>query len=337
MSEKLFITGGAGFIGSNLVKLILRKRPDWQIINYDGLTYAGNLESLSDIEGNPNYSFIKGDITDLTAVRSAMSDCTGVLHLAAESHVDRSILDPGPFLKTNVIGTQVVLETARMHNVKRFVQVSTDEVYGSLMQNDPPFTESHGIDPSSPYSSSKAGADLLALAYFKTFDLPVIVTRCSNNYGPYQFPEKLLPLVIRNAMQDIPIPVYGDGQQVRDWIYVEDHCEALLKVYEQGKIGQVYNIGGNSEIANLELVKSVLSFLGKNEEMITFVKDRAGHDRRYAIDNSKIKSDLDWEPASHFKIALRDTVDWYQKETKWINSILTGEYQSYYESQYARR
>jgi len=334
---RVMVTGGAGFIGSNLIRLILRERPDWQVVNYDLLTYAGNLASLSGIEGHPGYRFVRGDVCDPAAVGAAIEGCQAVLHLAAESHVDRSILDPGPFPRTNVLGTQVMLDAARHHQVARFVQVSTDEVYGSLLPDEPAFTEALPLEPSSPYSASKAGADLLALAYFHTYGFPVSVTRCSNNYGACQFPEKLIPLLIRNALNDQPIPVYGDGLQVRDWIYVEDHCRALITVLELGKAGEVYNIGGRAEMRNLDLVKLVLRFLEKPESLITFVKDRAGHDRRYAMDNRKIESELAWRPAHTFEEALPKTIEWYLSHSDWINSVVSGEYIEYYRRQYGDR
>lgn len=335
--RKILVTGGAGFIGCNLVRMILNDKPDWEVVNLDLLTYAGNLASLSDVEENPRYKFIRGDVADADAVNRAMEGCRGVLHLAAESHVDRSIEDPGPFLKTNIIGTRVMLDAARKYNVERFVQVSTDEVYGSLEPEDPAFTERNHLLPNSPYSASKASADLLGRAYYKTFELPVVITRCSNNYGPYQFPEKLIPLLIRNALADKPIPVYGDGQQVRDWIYVDDHCRALVAVLENGVPGETYNIGGNNEIANLDLVKLLLRELRKPESLITFVKDRPGHDRRYAINDAKIKQQLGWEPQFSFKKAIPETVRWYLDNNKWVESVITGEYMEYYERQYVKR
>jgi dTDP-glucose 4,6-dehydratase len=331
------VTGGAGFIGSNLVRLLLHERPDWEIVNFDALTYAGNLASLTDVADNPRYHFILGNVADSKAVTAAMEGCWGVLHLAAETHVDRSILDPGPFLRTNVVGTQVMLDAARFHKVERFVQVSTDEVYGSLKTNDPAFTETNPLKPNSPYAASKASADLLVRAYVKTYILPAVITRCSNNYGPFQFPEKLIPLLINNALQDKPIPVYGDGMQVRDWIYVEDHCRALLEVLERGRVSETYNIGGRSEMTNLELVKQVLRELGKPESLISFVKDRPGHDRRYAMDTAKIERELGWKSAHSFAGALPKTVNWYINNTEWVKSVTSGEYLAYYQRQYGDR
>lgn len=330
------ITGGAGFIGSNLIKLILKERPEWEIVNFDLLTYAGNLESLADVENHPHYRFIRGDVTDTKAVDEVMEGCGAVFHLAAESHVDRSILDPGPFLRTNVIGTQYLLDAARRHKVERFIQVSTDEVYGSLQPDDPPFTENHLLQPNSPYSASKAGADLLVRSYVKTYDFPAIITRCSNNYGPYQFPEKVIPLGLRNALRNEPIPVYGDGLQVRDWIYVEDHCRALIDVMEKGRLGAVYNIGGNAEMRNIDLIKILLRESGKSESLFTYIKDRPGHDRRYAMNNSLIEQELGWKPIHSFPEALSQTIRWYQENSRWVESVVTGEYMKYYKRQYGR-
>ncbi|NQT34825.1 dTDP-glucose 4,6-dehydratase [bacterium] len=335
--RRVMLTGGAGFIGSNLVKLILKEHPDIHVVNYDLLTYAGNLVSLSDVEDNPQYSFVRGDVSDLQTVKKAMEGCWAVLHLAAESHVDRSILDAGPFLNTNVIGTQVMLDAARFHKVERFVQISTDEVYGSLKPDDPAFTEQNRLKPNSPYSASKAAADLLVRAYEKTYGMHAVITRCSNNYGPYQFPEKLIPLLINNAMKDKPIPVYGDGQQVRDWLYVEDHCRAIITIMEKGVSGEIYNIGGNCEVVNLELVKMLLAELGKPESLITFVKDRPAHDRRYAMNIDKITRELGWKPEHTLSHALPKTVKWYLDSEEWVGSVLSGEYKEYYKKQYGDR
>lgn len=334
---RVLVTGGAGFIGSNLIRLILRERPDWEIINFDLLTYAGNLASLTDVESHPCYRFIRGDVANSNDVETSMKGCWGVMHLAAESHVDRSILDASPFLRTNVIGTQVMLEAARKCGVSRFLQVSTDEVYGSLSPSDAAFTEAHHLKPNSPYSASKASADLLARAYWKTYDLPVVVSRCSNNYGACQFPEKLLPLLIRNALADKPIPVYGDGLQVRDWIYVDDHCRGLIDVLERGQVGEVYNLGGKHELTNLTLIKAVLGILNKPESLITYVKDRPGHDRRYAMDCSKIENDLGWSPRLSFEEGIVRTVEWYLANGAWVEAVASGEYMHYYERQYGDR
>jgi dTDP-glucose 4,6-dehydratase len=334
----VLITGGSGFIGSNLVRLALAERADWRVVNLDKLTYAGNAENLADLEGNPRYRFVRGDIAngELVAeiVRSERIDA--VMHLAAESHVDRSILSPAVFIETNVRGTQVLLEAARELRVNRFLQVSTDEVYGSLGPTGF-FTEETPLAPSSPYSASKAGSDLLALAYAHTFGMHVVVTRCSNNYGPYQFPEKLIPLMIANALEDKPLPVYGDGQNVRDWIHVEDHCRGLLAALEQGKLGQVYNFGASSERRNIEIVKLVLELVGKSESPIQYVKDRPGHDRRYAIDASRACRELSWAPRHRFEEALAATVQWYREHRGWWERIRTGEYLGYYEKQYGGR
>jgi dTDP-glucose 4,6-dehydratase len=308
------------------------------VVNLDKLTYAGNAESLADVESNPRYRFVRGDIAngELVAeiVRSERIDA--VMHLAAESHVDRSILSPAVFIETNVRGTQVLLEAARELRVNRFLQVSTDEVYGSLGPTGV-FTEETPLAPSSPYSASKAGSDLLALAYAHTFGMHVVVTRCSNNYGPYQFPEKLIPLMIANGLEDKPLPVYGDGQNVRDWIHVEDHCRGLLAALEQGKPGQVYNFGASSERRNIEIVKLVLELVGKPESLIQYVKDRPGHDRRYAIDASRSCRELSWAPRHRFEEALAATVRWYREHRGWWERIRTGEYLGYYEKQYGGR
>ncbi len=331
----VLVTGGAGFIGSNLVRLLLAERPDWRVVTLDKLTYAGNAENLAGLEENPRHRFVRGDICDgpLVAdlVRSEQIDA--ILHLAAESHVDRSILAPAVFIDTNVRGTQVLLEVARELSVRRFLHVSTDEVYGSLGPTGL-FTEETPLEPSSPYSASKAGSDLLALAYAHTFGLPVVVTRCSNNYGPYQFPEKLIPLMIANAIRDLALPVYGDGMNVRDWIHVEDHCRGLLAALERGEAGQVYNFGGSSERHNIDIVKRVLDLLGKPPALIRYVKDRPGHDRRYAIDWSKARRALGWEPRRRFEDALADTVRWYLEHRPWWERVLSGEYLTYYERQY---
>ncbi len=335
--RRVMVTGGAGFIGVNLIRLILKERPNWEVVNYDLLTYAGNLSSLADLEGNPRYRFVKGDVSDASAVSRTMKGCWGVMHLAAESHVDRSILDAAPFLKTNTLGTHVMLEAARSLGIERFLLVSTDEVYGSLKAADPAFTEDHHLNPNSPYAASKAGADLLARAYFKTFGLPVMTSRCSNNYGPYQFPEKLIPLLISNATNGKPIPVYGDGMQVRDWIYVEDHNRGLIDIIEKGRPGEVYNLGGKHELPNLALIKHLLKLLGKPESLITFVKDRPGHDRRYAMDWSKAERELGWKPLFDFEEGSRRTVEWYLNNHAWIEQVTSGAYREYYQTQYGNR
>ena len=338
MSKTVLVTGGAGFIGSNLIRWILANR-DWRIVNLDALTYAGNLANLHDVESDPRYSFVHGRIEDVVLVRSVLSEygIEGIIHCAAESHVDRSIMAAAPFVETNVRGTLSLLEAAREHGVERFIHVSTDEVYGSLGPTDPPFTEESPLAPNSPYAASKAAADCLVRAFVHTYNLPVIITRCSNNYGPYQFPEKLIPLVIANALDDRPIPIYGDGLQVRDWIYVLDHCRGLVSAYERGSIGQTYNFGGRSERANIEVVRSILRLLGKPESLIDHVADRPGHDRRYAINCDKAERELDWRPHVTFEEGLEKTIRWYLDNRQWVDEVRSGEYRSYYERQYGGR
>ena len=338
MSKTVLVTGGAGFIGSNLIRWILVNR-DWRIVNLDALTYAGNLANLHDVESDPRYSFVHGRIEDVVLVRSVLSEygIEGIIHCAAESHVDRSIMAAAPFVETNVRGTLSLLEAAREHGVERFIHVSTDEVYGSLGPTDPPFTEESPLAPNSPYAASKAAADCLVRAFVHTYNLPVIITRCSNNYGPYQFPEKLIPLVIANALDDRPIPVYGDGLQVRDWIYVLDHCRGLVSAYERGSIGQTYNFGGRSERANIEVVRSILRLLSKPESLIDHVADRPGHDRRYAINCDKAERELDWRPHVTFEEGLEKTIRWYLDNRQWVDEVRSGEYRSYYERQYGGR
>ena len=334
----VLITGGAGFIGSNLVRHLRRERPGWTVVNLDKLTYAGNLESLADLRDDGGHLFVRGDIAnaDLVEHLCEQHEVEAILNLAAESHVDRSILGPGIFVETNVSGTQVLLEAARRAGVKRFVQVSTDEVYGSLGAEGR-FSEASALRPSSPYSASKTAADLLALAYHHTFGLDVIVTRCSNNYGPYQFPEKLIPLMIANALDGKKLPVYGDGMQVRDWIHVEDHCAALLAALERGKAGEVYNVGSDNEWPNLHIVQQLLRVLRKPESMIEHVKDRPGHDRRYAIEARKARAELGWAPRIPFADGLQRTVDWYVANRTWWDRVRSGEYRAYYEKNYGAR
>ena len=334
----VLVTGGCGFIGSNLVKYIRRTRPDWKLVNLDKLTYAGNLETLSDLENDPRHVFVRGDIGNRELVDHLLAthQIDSVMHLAAESHVDRSILGPEVFTLTNVVGTQVLLEASRAAKVKRFLMVSTDEVYGSLGPTGA-FTESSPLQPSSPYSASKTASDLIALAYQHTFQLDVVVTRCSNNYGSYQFPEKLIPLMVVNALHDRPLPVYGDGANVRDWLHVEDHCQALVVALEKGQSGQVYNIGGGAERRNIDLVKGILALLKKPETLIQYVKDRPGHDRRYAIDPSKIKAELGWKPAHTFEQGLAETVRWYVDNRPWWERVMSGVYRQYFETQYRGR
>jgi dTDP-glucose 4,6-dehydratase len=325
----VLVTGGCGFIGSNLVRHLLRERPAWRVVVLDALTYAGNPESLAPLVGHPRFRFERGDVRDPARVRGLLAEeeIEAVLHLAAESHVDRSIDAPAVFVETNVGGTQVLLDAARAAGVRRFVQVSTDEVYGSLGETGR-FTEESPLAPSSPYSASKAAGDHLALAYARTFGLPVVVTRCSNNYGPYQFPEKLVPLMIANAVRDLPLPVYGDGRNVRDWIHVEDHCAGLVAALERGRPGEVYNLGGASERRNLDVVHAVLALLGKTRSLVAFVKDRPGHDRRYAIDDAKARRELGWAPRRSFDLGLAETVRWYVEHRGWWERILSGAYRS---------
>ncbi|MEN0664372.1 dTDP-glucose 4,6-dehydratase [Caldifermentibacillus hisashii] len=335
---KVLVTGGAGFIGSNFVRYMVKKYPEYQIVNLDLLTYAGNLENLKEIENKPNYKFVKGDIADHEFINGFFAEekFDYVINFAAESHVDRSITEPGIFVRTNVQGTQVLLDAAKNIGVKKYLQVSTDEVYGTLGETGY-FTEETPLAPNSPYSASKAGADLLVRAYHETYGMPVNITRCSNNYGPFHFPEKLIPLMIINALHDKDLPVYGDGLNVRDWLYVEDHCEAIDTVLHKGVVGEVYNIGGNNEHTNIEIVKTILKHLGKPESLIKFVKDRPGHDRRYAIDATKIRTELGWEPKHTFESGIKETIDWYLENKDWWENIISGEYQQYFKQQYGDR
>lgn len=336
--KKILVTGGAGFIGSNFIRYILSKRTDLFILNLDKLTYAGNLENLVDVENHPNYKFVKGDITNNELVDYLFKKYSFdyVINFAAESHVDRSILGSEIFFITNVLGTNVLLEASKRYGIEKFVQISTDEVYGSLGPTGL-FQEATPLSPNSPYSSSKAAADLMALSFHHTFGLPVVITRCSNNYGPYQFPEKLIPLMIINALNNKKLPVYGDGLNVRDWIYVLDHNKAVELVLEKGSVGNVYNIGASCEMKNIDIVKLILRKMNKSEDLIEFVKDRPGHDRRYAIDSSKIQNELGWKPEFNFETAIQYTIDWYLKNNAWWNKIISGEYQKYYDIQYGNR
>jgi dTDP-glucose 4,6-dehydratase len=336
--KNILITGGAGFIGSNFINHVLKERDDYNVVNLDKLTYAGNLENLKYTETKKNYHFIKGDIanSDLVNYIFEKHQIKFVINFAAESHVDRSILGSEIFYRTNVIGTNVLLETARRYEVERFIQISTDEVYGSL-GSEGLFTEKTPLSPNSPYSSSKAAADMMALSFHHTYGIPVVITRCSNNYGQYQFPEKLIPLMIINALNNKKLPVYGDGLNVRDWIYVIDHNKAIDMVFEKGKAGEVYNVGASNEMPNIEIVKLILKHLKKSEDLIEFVKDRPGHDRRYAIDSTKIKMELEWKPEFTFESAIQDTIDWYLKNRNWWERIISGEYQNYYNLQYKSR
>lgn len=337
-TKNILVTGGAGFIGSNFINYILSSRDDWNIINLDKLTYAGNLENLKPSEGKKNYHFVKGDITNSELVDYLFTKYSikYVINFAAESHVDRSILGSQVFYTTNVIGTNVLLETARRFEVEKFVQISTDEVYGSL-GSEGLFTEQTPLSPNSPYSSSKAAADMMAMAFYHTYRMPVSITRCSNNYGPLQFPEKLIPLMIINTLNNKKLPVYGDGLNVRDWIYVIDHNKAVELVFEKGKAGEVYNIGASREMKNIEIIKLILNRLGKGEDLIEYVKDRPGHDRRYAIDSTKIQTELSWKPSFQFEEAMEKTIDWYLANKNWWERIISGEYQKYYSEQYKER
>jgi dTDP-glucose 4,6-dehydratase len=336
---KLLVTGGCGFIGSNFVLYLLETHPDVSIINLDLLTYAGNFENLQDTAPyGERHRFVRGDIADRELVDGLMSEKPhAVVNFAAESHVDRSILDASAFVKTNVLGTQVLLDSCRAHGIGRFLQISTDEVYGSLGPSDEAFTEKHQLAPNSPYAASKAAADLLVRAYHKTHGLEVVITRCSNNYGPYQFPEKLIPLMISNALQDKDLPVYGDGLNVRDWIHVVDHCRAVDLVLRKGASGEIYNIGGNNEYPNIDIVKHILARLRKPDSLLKYVKDRPGHDRRYAMDASKLTAELGWEPAISFEDGMNQTISWYIEHEAWWQRIKTGEYLSYYETWYGNR
>jgi dTDP-glucose 4,6-dehydratase len=331
----VLVTGGCGFIGSNFIRYLLDSRRDMRVTNLDQLTYAGNLANLADVADEPRYRFLHGDITDRDLVRTAVRGVDAVFNFAAESHVDRSIHDASPFVKTNVLGTQVLLDAAREFDIPRYIQISTDEVYGSLGPTGY-FTEETPLAPSSPYSASKAAADLLVGSYVHTFGLPALITRCSNNYGPYQFPEKLLPLFITNLLHDQLVPIYGDGQNVRDWIHVRDHCTAIELVWREGKPGEVYNVGGRCERTNLQITHTLLDLLDKPRSLIRYVKDRPGHDRRYAIDCQKIERDLGWKPTVSFEEGLKDTIVWYREHGDWVDNIKSGEYLKYYERQYGR-
>lgn len=337
----ILVTGGAGFIGANFVRFVLRHRPGFQIINVDSLTYSGNLENLADIESDPGYRFVKADIRDVAAMGPLMEEADAVVHMAAESHVDRSILDSTPFVQTNIAGTQVLLDAVRKaRRAGRFLYVSTDEVYGSLPLEDThaKFTEDSPLAPNSPYAASKTGGDLLARAYHHTFGMDIVTTRCSNNFGPYQFPEKVIPLFVTNLIEGKKVPLYGDGLNVRDWLHVDDHCEAILAVLEKGRPGEVYNVGGNNERSNIELTHAILELMGFGGEMIEYVTDRPGHDRRYAIDAGKIERELGWRPTrSAWPDALAATLEWYTQNPEWWRRVRSGEYRRYYEQQYGAR
>ncbi len=333
----LLVTGGCGFIGSHFIRHILQNDPEVRIINYDALTYAGNLANVADLADHPRYQFVRGDITQREQVWAVMQQgVTDIIHFAAESHVDRSIMDSGPFVRTNVLGTQVLLDAARAFAVRRFVQVSTDEVYGSLGPTGA-FTEDSPLMPNSPYAASKAAADLLVRAYCHTYGLPAVITRCSNNYGPFQFPEKIIPLFIIRLLADQPVPVYGDGLQVRDWIHVLDHCRGIEAAWRRGRVGEIYNFGGRCELTNLELAHKLLRILNKPPSLIQHVADRPGHDRRYAIDCTKAERELNWQRRIAFDDGLRQTVEWYCQNSQWIEGVLTKDYMNYYERQYGGR
>ena len=338
---KLLVTGGAGFIGGNFVHHMVNKYPEYQIVNLDLLTYAGNLETLKPVEDKPNYHFVKGDIADEPFIMNLFEkeQFDIVVNFAAESHVDRSITDPGIFVQTNVMGTRVLLDASKKYGVKRYHQVSTDEVYGDLPLDRPDlyFTEETPIHTSSPYSSSKASADLFVLAYYRTFGLPVTISRCSNNYGPYHFPEKLIPLIISRALADEELPVYGKGENVRDWLHVLDHCEAIDLIIHKGRVGEVYNVGGHNERSNLDVVKTILRALGKPESLIRFVTDRPGHDMRYAIDPTKLENELGWTPKYTFDTGIQQTIQWYLDNREWWEHIISGEYANYFDSMYGER
>jgi dTDP-glucose 4,6-dehydratase len=338
MIRRILVTGGAGFIGSNFVRLILAEQPDCFIANLDNLTYAGNLENLEGFLNHKNHAFVKGDICDGKTIEETIDKykINIIINFAAESHVDRSITGPKIFIETNVTGTLTLLQAACDKKIEKFVQISTDEVYGSLVAEGK-FTEQSPLSPNSPYSASKTAADHLVCAFGHTFGLNYNITRCSNNYGPYQFPEKMIPLMINNALAEEPLPVYGDGGNVRDWIHVEDHCRAIWKVLTDGKDGEIYNIGSSNEKTNLEVVKTILKFVGKPESLITFVKDRPGHDRRYAIDSAKINSQLGWQAQIKFEPGIKNTIDWYLKNKKWLADVTSGQYQKYYQQMYANR
>ena len=338
MDKKILVTGGAGFIGGNFVHYMVDKYPNYMIVNLDALTYAGNLETCQPVEGKPNYKFVKGDIADREFIFDLFEKekFDIVVNFAAESHVDRSVTDPEIFIKTNVLGTQVLMDASRAYGVERYHQVSTDEVYGDLPLDRPDlfFTEETPLHTSSPYSASKASADLLVFAYHRTFGLPITISRCSNNYGPYHFPEKLIPLMISRALNDEQLPVYGNGENVRDWLHVYDHCAAIDLILHKGKVGEVYNVGGHNERTNLEVVKTILKALNKPESLITYVKDRPGHDLRYAIDPQKLENELGWKPTYNFDTGIQQTIEWYLNNKQWWENIISGEYQNYFEKQY---
>jgi dTDP-glucose 4,6-dehydratase len=333
---KLFVTGGAGFIGSNFIRHVLGLKKNYSAVNYDKLTYAGNLANLESIADDPNYTFVKGDICDLAAVEGAMRGCDAVVHFAAESHVDRSIYEPGPVIETNVTGTSVLLQIARKLHIERFIHISTDEVYGDMPAG--AFAdENSNLHPSSPYSASKAGSDLLVRSYVRTYGFPGVITRSSNNYGPFQFPEKFLPLMITNALDDKPLPIYGDGKQQRDWLHVEDNCRGIMAVLERGRVGEVYNIGGLDVEENISVARRLLHIVGKPDSLLSYVVDRPGHDRRYALSCEKMNHELGWKPVIPLEQGLRQTITWYKTNTDWLAGVRDGDYRSYYEKYYVNR
>jgi dTDP-glucose 4,6-dehydratase len=333
---KIFVTGGAGFIGSNFIRHVLARDKGYRVVNFDKLTYAGNLANLESVADNPNYSFVKGDICDAAAVEAAMNGCTAVVHFAAESHVDRSIYEPAQVIQTNVTGTFIMLQVSRTLGIDRFVHISTDEVYGD-MAPDAYANEESKLQPSSPYSASKAGSDLLVLSYVRTYKFPGIITRSSNNYGPFQFPEKFLPLMITNALDDKSLPIYGDGKQQRDWLHVEDNCRGVLAVLENGRVGECYNIGGLDVVENLTIARRLLHLTGKTESLLSYVKDRPGHDRRYALTCDKMEKHLGWKPQISLEDGLRQTIDWYKANSAWMAGVRAGDYLSYYDKYYVNR
>jgi dTDP-glucose 4,6-dehydratase len=334
---RVLVTGGAGFIGSNFIRYLIDNRPDWNIVNFDKLTYAGNLANLADIADHDNYSFVKGDISILDDVRAVFKNGFDyIVNFAAETHVDRSLYEPGLFLKTNALGTQILLDFARERKVRKFIHISTDEVYGSI-EPGKQADETFDLAPNSPYAASKASADLICHSYYKSFDLPVIITRSCNNYGPFQYPEKVIPFFITRALNNDNLPLYGDGSNMRDWLYVDDNCEAILTILERGKPGEIYNISGDSQLANLELTRKILRILGKPDELIKFVDDRPGHDFRYALDSSKIKKELGWSPSTKFDEGIQKTIAWYRENQTWRESIKSGEYLKFYQLHYRNR
>jgi dTDP-glucose 4,6-dehydratase len=333
---KILVTGGAGFIGSNFIRLVLGSGKGYSVVNFDKLTYAGNLANLESVANNPCYSFVKGDICDAAAVEAAMQGCDAVVHFAAESHVDRSIYEPAASIETNVKGTFILLQVARKQNISRFLHISTDEVYGDIEPGK--FADENSpIQPSSPYSSSKASSDLLVKSYVRTYGFPALITRSSNNYGPYQFPEKFLPLMITNALDNKPLPIYGDGKQERDWLHVEDNCRGVLAVLERGRIGEVYNLGGSDIVENLTIARQLLRLIGKPETLLSYVKDRPGHDRRYALKCDKVERELSWKPLIPLEDGFRQTIDWYRTNTAWMASVRGGDYLNYYQKYYENR